>query len=57
MDYKGLAMTLVSGVAGVTFVICSTVLLVSGVDVPKEFIPAALLLLGVSTGASNKIAG
>ena len=55
MNVNTLATTIVAGVLGMVMLICTTILLVSGVAVPDEFIPALLLLIGVATGASTKV--
>jgi hypothetical protein len=57
MEIKALMTTIVSGFLAVVLVICTTALLISGVDVPKEFIPAFLLFGGTAVGASGKATG
>lgn len=57
MDLKALTTTIVSGVLSLALLVCTTVLLVSNVDVPSEFIPAFLITMGLATGASTKASG
>ena len=54
MNLQPLVTTVVSGVLALGMLISVTVLLVSGTDVPNEFVPALLMLIGVSVGGSTK---
>ena len=56
MQMQALITTIVSGVLALGMLIAITVLLVSSVDVPSEFLPALLMLIGVSVGGSTKAA-
>ena len=56
MQMQALVTTIVSGVLALGMLIAITVLLVSSVDVPDEFLPALLMLIGVSVGGSTKAA-
>lgn len=54
MNYAQLVTTIVAGFLGAVLLICTTVLLVVGVEVPSEYIPALLMLLGVAVGGAGK---
>ena len=56
MNMQALVTTIVSGILALGMLIAITVLLVSSVDVPDEFLPALLMLIGVSVGGSTKAA-
>ena len=56
MNYQALVTTLVAGVLALGMLIATTVLLVSGVDVPQEFLPALLMLIGVAVGGASRSA-
>ena len=56
MNMQALVTTIVSGILALGMLIATTVLLVSSVDVPDEFLPALLMLIGVSVGGSTKAA-
>ena len=56
MNMQALVTTIVSGILALGMLIATTVLLVSSVDVPSEFLPALLMLIGVSVGGSTKAA-
>ena len=57
MDLKALTTTIVTGLLSLSLLICTTVLLVVGKDVPPEFVPAFLLTMGLATGSSMKASG
>lgn len=54
MNYQTLAVTVVSGILALGLLIATTVLLVSKIEVPPEFVPAFLLLIGISVGGASK---
>ena len=54
MNLQALATTIVSGILALGIIVSVTVLLVSGVDVPSEFIPTLVLLIGVAVGGAQK---
>lgn len=54
---QALTTTIVSGVLALALVVSTTVLLVSGVEVPGWFEPAIALLVGVAVGGANKASG
>lgn len=54
MNYQALVTTIVSGVLALGMLIATTVLLVSGIAVPTEYVPALLMLIGVSVGGAGK---
>ena len=56
MNYQALVTTIVSGILAMGMLIATTVLLVSGVDVPQEFLPALLMLIGVAVGGASRSA-
>ena len=56
MNYQALVTTIVSGILALGMLIATTVLLVSGVDVPQEFLPALLMLIGVAVGGASRSA-
>ena len=55
MNLQVLATTIVSGVLALGMLVSITVLLVTGVEVPAEFLPATLMLIGVSVGGASKV--
>ena len=57
MNLQALTTTLVAGVLALTLIVSTTILLVSGVDVPEEFIPTLAVLIGVAVGGANKASG
>lgn len=57
MQLQSLITTIVSGALALGMLICITVLLVSSVDVPSEFLPALLMLIGIAVGGANKANG
>ncbi len=57
MNFTPLATTIVSGVLALGLIVSTTVLLVSGVDVPGSYEPALVLLLGAAVGGASKASG
>lgn len=54
MNFTPLATTIVAGVLALGLIVSTTVLLVSGVDVPSSYEPALVLLLGAAVGGAAK---
>jgi len=54
---QALTTTIVSGVLALGLIISITVLLISGVPVPEEFVPTLIVLVGVAIGGANKATG
>ena len=54
MDLKTLTTSIIAGLAGMTLTICATVLLITGTEVPSEFIPTGIAMFGIAVGASTK---
>lgn len=57
MSFTPLATTIVSGVLALGLIVSTTVLLVSGVEVPGSYEPALVLLLGAAVGGAAKASG
>lgn len=56
MNLQALVTTLVAGVLALGLLVAITILQVSSVEVPKEYLPALLMLIGVAVGGANKAA-
>lgn len=52
--YSALATTIVAGVLALGLIVSITVLLVSSVEVPKEFPTTLVVLIGVAVGGASK---
>ena len=52
--WQALATTIVAGVLAVVFVVSTTVLIVTGNEVPSEFLPTGIALAFTAVGASTK---
>lgn len=57
MNWQALTTTIVAGILALGFLGSVTALLISGVDVPNEFLPTTIMLAGAAVGAANKATG
>ena len=57
MNLQALVTTIVAGILALAMFVGIVALLISSVDVPVEFIPALLMLIGVAVGGANKASG
>ena len=57
MNLQALTTSIVAGVLALGLIVSTTALLISGAEVPSEFTPTLVVLVGVAVGGANKAGG